>query len=88
MDGGGEDRKQQPHLVLAHKLFLLSHPDVDNLAKDRPPRRRSHDMAALYESLAADGVLEMDAALLAKMCARIDEIRKFNENETFCSSGV
>ena len=37
------------------------------------------DMAELYESLAAAGVLEMDAALLAKMCARIDEIRKFNE---------
>jgi len=37
------------------------------------------DMAVLYESLAANGVLEMDAALLAKMCARIDEIRKFDE---------
>ena len=33
MDGAGEDGKQQPHLVLAHKLFLLSHPDVDDLAK-------------------------------------------------------
>ena len=38
------------------------------------------DMAALYESLAADGVLEMDAALLAEMRARIDEeIRKLDE---------
>jgi 26S proteasome regulatory subunit N7 len=27
------------------------------------------DMASLYESLAADGVLEMDAALLAEMRA-------------------
>lgn len=33
MNGGGEDGKQQPHLVLAHKLFLLSHSDVDDLAK-------------------------------------------------------
>ena len=33
MDGGGEDGKQQPHLVLAHKLFLLSRSDVDDLAK-------------------------------------------------------
>lgn len=33
MDGGGEEGKQQPHLVLAHKLFRLSHPDVDDLAK-------------------------------------------------------
>jgi hypothetical protein len=31
--GGGEDGKQQPHLVLAHKLFLLSQPDVADLAK-------------------------------------------------------
>ena len=37
------------------------------------------DMAVLYESLAANGVLEMDTALLPKMCARIDEIRKFDE---------
>jgi 26S proteasome regulatory subunit N7 len=38
------------------------------------------DMAALYESLAADGVLETDAALLAEMRARIDEeIRKLDE---------
>jgi hypothetical protein len=33
MDGGGEEGQQQPHLVLAHKLFLLSHSDVDDLAK-------------------------------------------------------
>jgi 26S proteasome regulatory subunit N7 len=33
MDMAGDDGKQQPHLVLAHKLFLLSHPDVDDLAK-------------------------------------------------------
>jgi 26S proteasome regulatory subunit N7 len=37
-------------------------------------------MASLYESLAADGVLEMNAALLAEMRARIEEeIRKLNE---------
>jgi 26S proteasome regulatory subunit N7 len=40
MDGGGgggstsaEDGKQEKHLVLAHKLFLLSQPDVDDLSK-------------------------------------------------------
>lgn len=33
MDGGGEEGNQQPQLVLAHKLFLLSQPDVDDLAK-------------------------------------------------------
>lgn len=116
MDGGGEEGQQQPHLVLAHKLFLLSHPDVDDLAKvdlradvlaavKSDGNSRSSpllepasscvyglgfgfdldgvvcaDMASLYESLAADGVLEMDAALLAEMRARIDEeIRKLDE---------
>lgn len=33
MDGGGDEGKQERHLVLAHKLFLLSHPDVDDLSK-------------------------------------------------------
>lgn len=34
MDGGaGEEGKQERHLVLAHKLFLLSHPSVDDLSK-------------------------------------------------------
>jgi 26S proteasome regulatory subunit N7 len=37
-------------------------------------------MASLFESLAATGVLEPDAALLAEMRARIDEeIRKLDE---------
>ena len=37
-------------------------------------------MAAHFESLAAAGVLEPDAALLAEMRARIDEeIRKLDE---------
>lgn len=29
------DSKQQPHLILANKLFLLSHPDVDDIDKVR-----------------------------------------------------
>ena len=31
----GQDEKQQPHLILAHKLFLLSHPDVEDIDKVR-----------------------------------------------------
>jgi hypothetical protein len=31
----GMDSKQQPHLILANKLFLLSHPDVDDIDKVR-----------------------------------------------------
>ncbi|KAM0911891.1 hypothetical protein ACQ4PT_013151 [Festuca glaucescens] len=92
MDGGGgggstsgEDGKQEKHLVLANKLFLLSQPDVDDLSKvairaDVLSAVKSDDMAALFEALAATGVLEPDAALLAEMRARIDEeIRKLDE---------
>lgn len=31
----GEDGKQQAHLVLADKLFLLTQPDVDDIDKVR-----------------------------------------------------
>ena len=31
----GEDGKQQAHLVLAEKLFLLTQPDVDDIDKVR-----------------------------------------------------
>ncbi|KAL5215061.1 hypothetical protein ABZP36_004213 [Zizania latifolia] len=86
MDGGvGEEGKLQPHLVLAHKLFLLAHPDVDDLTKvnlraDVLAAVKSDDMAALDESLAASGVLDMDAALLAEMRGRIEEeIRRIDE---------
>ncbi|VAI46630.1 unnamed protein product [Triticum turgidum subsp. durum] len=99
MDGGGgggggggstsgDDGKQEKHLVLAHKLFLLSHPDVDDLSKvdlrsDVLSAVKSDDMAPLFESLAAAGVLEPDAVLLSEMRARIDEeIRKLDEKVT------
>ncbi|EEC73544.1 hypothetical protein OsI_07953 [Oryza sativa Indica Group] len=85
MDAGGEEAKQERHLVLAHKLFLLSHPDLDDLAKvalrsDALDAVKSDGMAPLFESLAAAGVLEPDDALLAEMRARIDEeVRKLDE---------
>ena len=31
----GQEGEQQPHLVLAHKLFLLTHPDVPDIEKVR-----------------------------------------------------
>lgn len=31
----GQEGTQQPHLVLAHKLFSLTHPDVDDIEKVR-----------------------------------------------------
>lgn len=31
----GQEDTQQPHLVLANKLFLLTHPDVEDIDKVR-----------------------------------------------------
>lgn len=79
------DSKQQPHLVLANKLFLLSHPDVDDIDKVRLREEvlsvvRSDDMASLYEFLTTSGVLEKDAELLDGMKNRIEEeIKKLDE---------
>lgn len=111
-----QDGTQQPHLVLAHKLFLLTHPDAQDIEKVRlkeevfaavkvdgkvicfPPSFTefhwvpllipshlyfvciSSDMASLYETLAADSVLEMDQAVLDTMRAKIDdELKKLDE---------
>ncbi|KAJ0972385.1 hypothetical protein J5N97_020344 [Dioscorea zingiberensis] len=85
MDMEGQDGKQQPQLVLAHKLFLLTHPDVEDIDKVRLRDEvlsavRAHDMASLYESLAASSVLEMDQCLLDEMRKKIDvEINKLDE---------
>ncbi|KAJ1696586.1 hypothetical protein LUZ63_005098 [Rhynchospora breviuscula] len=81
----GMESKQQPHLILAHNLFLLSHPDVDDIEKVRLREEvlsvvKSDDMASLYESLTTSGVLEKDAELLDSMKKRIEEeIKKLDE---------
>ncbi|CAL9134413.1 unnamed protein product [Musa textilis] len=81
----GQEGAQQPHLVLAHKLFLLSHPDVDDIEKVRLRDEvvdavKIHDMASLYESLAASSVLGIDAAVLDSMRKRIeDELKKLDD---------
>ncbi|KAF3337955.1 26S proteasome non-ATPase regulatory subunit 6 [Carex littledalei] len=77
----GMDSKQQPHLILANKLFLLSHPDVDDIDKVRLREEvlsvvKSDDMASLYEYLTTSGVLEKDAELLDAMKKRIEEETK------------
>ncbi|KAJ3696913.1 hypothetical protein LUZ61_000618 [Rhynchospora tenuis] len=81
----GMESKQQPHLILAHNLFLLSHPDVDDIEKVRLREEvlsvvKSDDMASLYESLTTSGVLEKDAELLDSTKKRIEEeIKKLDE---------
>ncbi|PKA66132.1 26S proteasome non-ATPase regulatory subunit 6 [Apostasia shenzhenica] len=80
-----QEGSQQPQLVLAHKLFLLTHPDVEDIDKVRLRDEvlaavKADDMASLYESLAGASVLEMDSALLDSMRKRIDEeIKKLDE---------
>ncbi|RVW27917.1 26S proteasome non-ATPase regulatory subunit 6 [Vitis vinifera] len=80
-----QDGTQQPHLVLAHKLFLLTHPDAQDIEKVRLKEEvfaavKVDDMASLYETLAADSVLEMDQAVLDTMRAKIDdELKKLDE---------
>ncbi|XP_010248825.1 PREDICTED: 26S proteasome non-ATPase regulatory subunit 6 homolog [Nelumbo nucifera] len=80
-----QEGTQQPHLVLAHKLFLLTHPDVEDIEKVRLREEvfsavKADYMAPLYETLAANSILEMDQAVLESMRAKIDEeLKKFDE---------
>ncbi|KAF3972386.1 hypothetical protein ACB098_04G147800 [Castanea mollissima] len=80
-----QEGTQQPHLVLANKLFLLRHPHVQDIEKVRLKDEvfsavKSDDMAPLYETLATDSVLERDQGLLDSMRAKIDEeIKKLDE---------
>ncbi|KAH0863329.1 hypothetical protein HID58_080540 [Brassica napus] len=84
MDGGAEGT-QQPHLILAHKLFLLTHPDVQDIEKvqlksDVLSSIKSDGMAPLYETLAASSVLELDQSLLDSMRAsNEEELKKLDE---------
>ncbi|KAJ4961105.1 hypothetical protein NE237_021015 [Protea cynaroides] len=80
-----QEEKQQPQLVLAHKLFLLRHRDVPDIEKVRLKEEvlasvKADDMALLYETLAAENVLEMDRAVIDSMRLKIDEeLKKLDE---------
>ncbi|KAF4348968.1 hypothetical protein CsatB_018205 [Cannabis sativa] len=81
----GQEGTQQAHLVLANKLFLLSHSDVQDIEKVRLRDEvltsvKADGMAPLYETLVADSVLELDQALLDLMRAKIEEeLKKLDE---------
>lgn len=81
----GQEGTQQPHLILAHKLFLLTHPDVQDIEKVNLREEvftfvKDDDMAPLYATLAADSVLEIDQAVLDSMRLKIEEeIKKLDE---------
>lgn len=74
----GQEGSQQPQLILANKLFLLTHPDVADIEKVRLRQEVldsviADDMAPLYETLASNSVLDLDQTVLASMRAKIDE---------------
>ncbi|KAF8408369.1 hypothetical protein HHK36_007518 [Tetracentron sinense] len=81
----GQEGTQLPHLVLANKLFLLTQPDVVDIEKVRLREEvfasvKSDDMAPLYETLAANSVLELDQSVLDPMRAKInDELKNLDE---------
>ncbi|PKI66606.1 hypothetical protein CRG98_012948 [Punica granatum] len=81
----GQEGTQQPHLVLAHKLFLLRHPDVQDIEKVRLKEEvlasiKADDMISLYETLVEESVLERDQGILDSMRANIDqELKKLDE---------
>ncbi|XP_050377823.1 26S proteasome non-ATPase regulatory subunit 6 homolog [Argentina anserina] len=81
----GQEETQQPHLQLANKLFLLSHPDVEDIEKVRLREEvfaavKADDMAPLYETLVSESVLEMDQGVLDSMKAKIqEELNKLDE---------
>ncbi|ESR53281.1 26S proteasome non-ATPase regulatory subunit 6-like [Citrus sinensis] len=76
---------QQAHLVLAHKRFLLTHPDVQDIEKvglkgEVFSMVKAHDMASFYETLVAESVLEMDQSVLDSMRTKIeDELKKLDD---------
>ncbi|KAL8144234.1 hypothetical protein V2J09_017266 [Rumex salicifolius] len=84
----GEEGNQNAHLILAHKLFLLKHPDVQDIEKVTLKEEilnalKLDDMAPLLEILAADGLLELDQSALSSMRAKIEEeLKKLDEKIT------
>ncbi|PHT40765.1 26S proteasome non-ATPase regulatory subunit 6 [Capsicum baccatum] len=80
-----EEGTQQPQLVLAHKLFRLTHPDVNDLDKVRLREEvleavLSNDMVPLYETLVTNGVLSLDQKVLDSMRAKnCDELKKLDD---------
>ncbi|KAM7258332.1 hypothetical protein ACFE04_014073 [Oxalis oulophora] len=70
---------------LAHKIFLLKHNDVPDIEKvslkeDVFTAVKADYMVPLYETLVADGVLELDQGLLDSMRTRNDqELKKLDD---------
>lgn len=82
MEGEGT---QTQHLVLAKKISLLTHSDVDDLQKVRLCEEVFNvvvfnDMAPLYKILVSKGILNLDQNVLDSMLNKIDEeLKKLDE---------
>ncbi|XP_073318193.1 26S proteasome non-ATPase regulatory subunit 6 homolog isoform X1 [Primulina huaijiensis] len=80
-----EEGTQQPQLVLAHKLFLLTQNDVDDIEKVRLRDEVfnfiiANDMAPLYETLVSNKIFDLDQNALESMRAKIEEeLKKLDE---------
>ncbi|KAM2075875.1 hypothetical protein ACFX1T_038692 [Malus domestica] len=80
-----QEGTQQPHLVLANKLFLLSHSDVPDIEKVQLREEvfasvKADHMAPLYETLVAESVLELDQGVMDSMRAKNrEELKKIDE---------
>ncbi|CAN6585507.1 unnamed protein product [Malus baccata var. baccata] len=80
-----QEGTQQPHLVLANKLFLLSHSDVPDIEKVQLRDEvftsvKADDMAPLYETLVSESVLELDQGVMDSMRAKNqEELKKLDE---------
>nr|XP_028960058.1 26S proteasome non-ATPase regulatory subunit 6-like [Malus domestica] len=80
-----QEGTQQPHLVLANKLFLLSHSDVPDIEKVQLREEvfasvKADDMAPLYETLVAESMLELDQGVMDSMRAKNqEELKKLDE---------
>ncbi|KAM1626808.1 hypothetical protein ACFX1R_016520 [Malus domestica] len=80
-----QEGTQQPHLVLANKLFLLSHSDVPDIEKVQLRDEvftsvKADDMAPLFETLVSESVLELDQGVMDSMRAKNqEELKKLDE---------
>ncbi|KAL2932918.1 26S proteasome non-ATPase regulatory subunit 6-like protein [Bienertia sinuspersici] len=81
----GQEGSQNEHLILANKIFLLTHPDVQDIEKvslkdEVLSSIKSDFMASVYETLASNGVVELDQSVLDSMRQSIeDELKKLDE---------
>ncbi|XP_057549031.1 26S proteasome non-ATPase regulatory subunit 6 homolog [Amaranthus tricolor] len=84
----GQDGSLNAHLILANKIFLLTHSDVQDIEKVQLKDEvlssvKSDSMACLYETLANRGVLDLDQSVLDSMRQNIkEELKKIDEKIT------